>query len=93
MKQLSPLSGRVNDLKVAVGVQLENPAVAVVDLAIAPDRQAERALAEAVVVLVALVALNVPMVKEAHAQGHHKDRVAKAGKQERTARGITSPKR
>ena len=64
----------------AVGIQLENPAVAVVDLAIVPDRQAERALAEAVVGLVALVALSVPMVKEAHAQGHHKDRVAKAGK-------------
>ena len=64
----------------AVGVQLENPAVAVVDLAIAPDRQAERVPVEAEVVLVALVALNVPMVKKAHAQGHHNDRVAKAGK-------------
>ena len=69
----------------AVGVQLENPAVAVVDLAIAPDRQAERALAEAVVVLVALVALNVPMVINAHAQGRHRDRVAKAGKARKTS--------
>ena len=52
----------------------------VVDLALAPDRQVERATAEAEVVLVALVALNVPMVIDAHAQGRHRDRGAKAGK-------------
>ena len=69
----------------AVGVQLENPAVAVVDLAIAPDRQVERAVAEAEVVLVALVALNDPMVIDAHAQGRHRDRVAKAGKARKTS--------
>ena len=77
----------------AVGVQLENPAVAVVDQAIAPDRQARRAVVEAEVVLVALVALNVPIVKKAHAQGHRKDRVAKAGKARKTSeRNHLTPK-
>ena len=69
----------------AVGVQLENPAVTVVDLAIAPDRQVERATAEAEVVLVALVALSNPMVIDARVQGRHRDRVAKAGKARKTS--------
>ena len=78
-RQRSLSSGEVTGPKAAVGVQLENPAVAVVVLEIIPNRQAGRALAEAVAALVVLVALSVPMVKEAHALGHLNDRVAKAG--------------
>ena len=88
IKQRFHSSGRETDPEVAVGVQLENPAVAIVDLAIVPNRREERVTVEAKAVLVVLVSPavpNVPTVKEARVQGHHNDRVAKAGKAEKNS--------
>ena len=83
-KQKYRLSGEDPDQKVAVGVQLENPAVAVVDQVIALDRQVERAIAEAEAVHVARVALRNPMVINDQARGRQ-DRVTKVGKERKTS--------
>ena len=78
------LSERETDPEVAVGVQLENPAVAEVDQVIAVDRQVERAIAEAEAAHVARVDLRNLMVISDQARGRQ-DRVTKAGKARKTS--------